>query len=47
MEGLTGRLPNYSACAPEIGSRCQFFEWCHGSDEAKQRYFERKKGEHV
>jgi hypothetical protein len=30
---------NYSACAPEIGSRCQYFTWCHGTDEERAKHF--------
>lgn len=24
-------LRNYDSCAPVIGSRCQYFDWCHGT----------------
>lgn len=42
-----GDAPNWSACAPEIGSRCQYFTWCHGTDEERKKHFriaERKAG---
>lgn len=31
---------NYNACAPEIGSRCSFFEWCHGAAENRSVYYQ-------
>lgn len=37
--GLHGTLRNYDACAPEIGSECEYFEWCHGSDEARALHY--------
>jgi len=30
---------NYSACAPEIGSRCWAFGWCHGTAETRARNY--------
>jgi len=27
---------NYDSCAPEIGYRCQFFEYCHGVKEDRE-----------
>lgn len=30
---------NWSECAPEIGSPCQYFTWCHGTDEEKRKHF--------
>lgn len=39
-QGLTGDLPNYSQCAPEIGSRCWAFDWCHGSDDMRERLYQ-------
>jgi hypothetical protein len=35
-----GCLMNYSACAPEMGSRCWAFDWCHGSEESRALHFE-------
>ena len=37
-----GEVPsmNYSECAPPIGTRCWAFNWCHGSDEERERYYE-------
>jgi hypothetical protein len=37
--GFPLRVMNYSACAPEIGSRCWAFDYCHGSDESRARRF--------
>lgn len=28
-----------SQCAPEIGSRCTYFEYCHGTEESRARHF--------
>lgn len=30
---------NYSQCAPEIGSPCTYLDYCHGSDEERERNF--------
>jgi hypothetical protein len=38
--GETG-LRRLDACAPVIGSRCQFFDWCHGSEETRQLHYNR------
>lgn len=35
-------LPNYESCAPEIGSRCWAFNWCHGSAEQRDREYTRE-----
>jgi hypothetical protein len=32
-------LANRSECAPDMGSRCEYFDWCHGSDELRARKF--------
>lgn len=37
--GCTHANPNYNSCAPEIGSRCWAFEWCHGSESARRERF--------
>jgi hypothetical protein len=29
---------NYQSCAPDLGSPCWAFSWCHGTDEEKQLY---------
>lgn len=39
--GLEGTEMNYSSCAPELGSRCSYFRWCHGSDEERSRHFKK------
>jgi hypothetical protein len=26
---------NYRECAPEIGSRCAYFDYCHGSEQTR------------
>ena len=36
-------IENLDACAPAIGSRCQWFNWCHGGDELREAQF--KKGQ--
>jgi hypothetical protein len=36
-------LPNPEACAPEIGSRCSYFQWCHGTDDERQKFYEEQK----
>lgn len=30
---------NRDACAPPTGFKCQFFKWCHGSEEDKSTYY--------
>lgn len=37
-------LQNWDACAPELGSRCQYFNWCHGTDYHRERYYTQAKG---
>lgn len=37
--GLVSCAPNPTACAPEMGSRCWAFDWCHGPQELKDRKF--------
>ena len=37
--GLDGSLMNYSSCAPEIGSKCEFIDYCHGDAEQRARGF--------
>lgn len=39
--GLHGTVMNYDACAPEIGSECEYFEWCHGSEESRALHYTR------
>ena len=43
--GLDGDLMNYSSCAPPMGSRCGYFNWCHGSAEMRERNFVTMKGQ--
>lgn len=38
-QGCIDAHPNYNSCAPEIGSRCWAFDWCHGSESAKRERF--------
>lgn len=33
---------NFESCAPEVGMRCQFFEYCHGSDRDRETLYQRK-----
>lgn len=42
--GMTGSLRNYNACAPTTpGSRvCDLFNYCHGSDEQREKGYEKK-----
>lgn len=35
----SSRAMNYSQCAPEIGSRCWAFDWCHSSPEQRARNY--------
>jgi hypothetical protein len=37
--GCDLRTMNYSQCAPEMGSRCWAFDWCHGSEESRALHF--------
>lgn len=37
--GCVDDAPNYNSCAPEIGSRCWAFDWCHGSEAARRERF--------
>lgn len=37
--GSSGRNPRLTSCAPEIGSPCEFFQWCHGTDEERERNY--------
>lgn len=37
--GLSDRSMNFTQCAPEIGTRCRYFDWCHGSPEIRARKF--------
>lgn len=31
---------NYHSCWPEfMGSRCEYYNWCHGSEELKERFY--------
>jgi hypothetical protein len=41
MMSLDSSAPfcNLDACAPVIGSRCRFFDWCHGSGEARALHY--------
>ena len=32
-------VADWSQCAPEIGPRCWAFEYCHGSDESRERHY--------
>lgn len=39
-----GRMPrrNYSQCAPWGRSRrCEYFEWCHGTEQSRELHYER------
>lgn len=31
----TSILRNYDSCAPVIGARCQYFDWCHGTERQR------------
>lgn len=33
--GLTGSAMNYSSCAPDIGSECDFISYCHSQPEGR------------
>ncbi len=35
--------PRWINCAPEIGNPCEFFYWCHGSDEERERHYRIRK----
>jgi hypothetical protein len=35
-------IPNRSECAPDMGSRCEYFDWCHGNDELRARKFTKR-----
>lgn len=37
--GLDSSLPNPDACAPAMGQRCQYFTWCHGTDDERARHY--------
>lgn len=37
------RRKNLHACAPDHARRCGYFDWCHGTDEMRNDYYERKK----
>lgn len=32
-------LRNLDSCAPEVGWRCKYFDWCHGTDESRELNF--------
>lgn len=32
-------VANRSACAPDIGSRCAYFDWCHGPEEMREKRY--------
>lgn len=40
-EFARGAVPirNYSACAPAMGNQCEYFDYCHGSEESRERNF--------
>lgn len=43
MSGAVGApRPDWSTCAPEVGSRCAYFLHCHGSSEDKEQYYVKK-----
>jgi hypothetical protein len=33
--------PNFFSCAPVFGSRCGYFDWCHGAPELRDDKYER------
>ena len=39
-------LRNYDSCAPVIGSRCQYFDWCHGTKRQRHDNYTRKDPKH-
>lgn len=42
MVGLS--CANRDACAPTMGYRCGYFEYCHGTDEERELLYRQKKG---
>lgn len=36
------RVPNWDACAPEIGTPCHYFKWCHGTKQEQDEGFARR-----
>lgn len=39
LEHLDADYMNYSSCAPDIGNPCWAFDWCHGTDEDRERLY--------
>lgn len=37
-------IMNYSACAPEIGSKCDFIKYCHGNDHDRAGFARKESG---
>jgi hypothetical protein len=38
--GCNDDSPNYNSCAPEIGSRCWAFTYCHPKGDERERHFQ-------
>lgn len=41
LEYAIPAMRNVYACVPPFGRRCQFFQYCHGSAEERERYYEK------
>src|SRR5688572_15621397 len=42
IEQMSSDRMSLNACAPGYVRRCQYFDWCHGSDESKALHYETK-----
>lgn len=40
--GVASTTRCFESCAPEMGSRCWAFTWCHGTDEERATHFTRR-----